>query len=393
MNKALQAPSDSAGEVTTWRAIAPYVDRALELATEERTAWLARLAAVAPQLARAVRDFVVENDALERARFLEAAPLEAGVLTSLPCFEGKEVGNYKLQRQIGRGGMSDVWLAVRANGAAQEPCAIKFVTSLLTRPSVSERFRLEGRLLARLAHPNIARLLDTGTLHGRPYLVLEYVEGEQIDRYCEARSLGIHARVRLFLDVLAAVAHAHAQRIIHRDLKPSNVLVTDDGTVKLLDFGIAKLLYDHGSADFALTCTEDAAFTPDYAAPEQFLGEMPSAGTDVYQLGLLLYVLLTGRHPLQGSNNRAERAKAALQGFIPRASDVADERLRRQLRGDLDAILAVALSRSPDERYATAAGLSADLIRHLHGRPVWARANLGRATPRPRPPVLWYLDR
>jgi serine/threonine protein kinase len=393
MNRALQAQRDSAGDVTTWRAIAPYVDRALEVAPAERAVWLARLAAAAPHLARAVRDFLAENDALERASFLDDPALEAGVLTSLPCFEGKEVGNYELQRQIGRGGMSEVWLAVRANGAARESCAIKFVNSLLTRPSVSERFRLEGRLLARLAHPHIARLLDTGALHGRPYLVLEYVEGEHIDRYCEARSASIRARVRLFIDVLAAVAHAHAQRIIHRDLKPSNVLVTGDGTVKLLDFGIAKLLYEHGSGDLALTRTEDAAFTPDYAAPEQFLGEMPSAATDVYQLGLLLYVLLTGRHPLQGSHDRAARAKAALAGFIPRASDVADERLRRQLRGDLDAILAVALSRSPDERYATAAGLSADLIRHLQGRPVWARANPGRATPRPRPPVLWYLDR
>jgi eukaryotic-like serine/threonine-protein kinase len=377
----------------TWRAIAPYVDRALEMAPEERAAWLARLAATAPQRARAVRDFLAENDALERASFLDAPPLEAGVLASLPCFEGKEVGSYTLQRQIGSGGMSDVWLAVRRNGAAQEHCAIKFVNSLLTRPSVSERFRREGRLLARLAHPHIAELLDTGALHGRPYLVLEYVEGEQIDRHCEARTLSIHARVRLFLDVLAAVAHAHAQRIVHRDLKPSNVLVTGDGTVKLLDFGIAKLLYDRGSGDLAPTCTGDSAFTPDYAAPEQFLGETPSTATDVYQLGLLLYVLLTGRHPLQGSSNRAERAKAALDGFIPRASDVADEPLRRQLRGDLDAILAVALSRSPDERYATAAGLRADLTRHLHGRPVWARANPGRATPRPRPPVLWYLDR
>jgi eukaryotic-like serine/threonine-protein kinase len=377
--------------MNSWGAIAPYVDRALEMTPEERAAWLTQLAAVAPQLARAVRDFLAENDALERASFLEEAPLEAGMVTSLPCFEGKEVGAYQLQRQIGRGGMSEVWLAVRANGASQERCAIKFVNAMLTRPSVSERFRREGRLLARLAHPHIARLLDTGTLHGRPYLVLEYVEGEQIDRYCEAQSLSIQARVRLFLDVLAAVANAHAQRIIHRDLKPSNVLVTRAGAVKLLDFGIAKLLHDHGSDDFALTRTEDSALTPDYAAPEQFLGEMPSAATDVYQLGVLLYVLLTGRHPLPGASNRAERAKAALEGFIPRASNVADERLRRHLRGDLDAILAVALNRSPDERYSTAAGLSADLNRHLQGRPVWARSNLNRATPRPSPPVLWYL--
>jgi eukaryotic-like serine/threonine-protein kinase len=390
MNRAAYAVSKDAGEATTWRTLAPYVDRALEIAPEERSTWLAQLATAAPRLARAVRDFLAENEALERASFLEQPALEAGVLASLPCFEGKEIGSYTLEQLIGRGGMSEVWLAARTNGAVPERCAIKFVNSSLMRPSISERFRREGRLLARLAHPHVARLLDTGTLHGRPYLVLEYVEGEQIDRYCDARALGIYARVRLFLDVLAAVAHAHAQGIVHRDLKPSNVLVTRDGTVKLLDFGIAKLL--HGDADdLTMTRTEDAALTPDYAAPEQFVGEMPSAATDVYQLGLLLYVLLTGRHPLHRWKTRPERVRAILDGFIPHASDLADEELRCQLRGDLDMILATALRRSPDERYPTAAGLSADLLRHLNGQPVWARASRRRATRREKPPVLWYL--
>src|SRR5882724_3116939 len=210
--------------------------------------------------------------------------------------------------------MGEVWRASRTDGRFEGYVAIKILDRSIGHVSVIDRFRREGRLLARLAHPHIARLLDAGSMEdNHPYLVLEYVEGESIDKYCEAHSLNIGERVRLFLDVISAVAHAHTNLIIHRDLKPSNVLVTRDGKVKLLDFGIAKIVNPDGTDD-ASTRIEDVALTPEYAAPEQLLGEMPSTTTDVYQLGMLLYVLLTGKHPLQLTGTRGERVKAALNG-------------------------------------------------------------------------------
>jgi eukaryotic-like serine/threonine-protein kinase len=383
--------STRTGQLRAWRLITSHVDRALELETDEREAWLARLAQTAPQVASAVRDFLCEHDALNEAGFLDHTLLDLDVVAALPCFEGKQVGDYTIERHIGCGGMSEVWLAARTGRSSSERYAIKFLDPYRTHPSIAERFRREGRLLARLAHAHIARLIDAGTLNGRPYLVLEYVAGERIDQYCESRSLAIGARVRLFLDVIAAVAHAHARLIIHRDLKPSNVLVTRDGTVKLLDFGIAKILQGDAPEDRAMTRTGDAALTPDYAAPEQFVGEMPSTATDVYQLGLLLYVLLTGKHPLQRPGTRAAHIHAALEGYIPQASEFAGEMLGRQLRGDLDAILSMALRRVPDDRYPTAAAMGEDLRRHLRGWPVKARTHRARAAASDPPPVLWYL--
>jgi serine/threonine-protein kinase len=289
---------------------------------------------------------------------------------------GGRIGNYTIERLLGRGGMSEVWLARRSDGRFEAQCAIKLLDARFPQEKLAERFSREGQVLARLAHPNIARLLDAGTTaDDKRFLVLEYVDGDRIDRYCDSRGLDVDARIRLFLDAVLAVAHAHSNLVVHRDLKPSNVLVTCDGTVKLLDFGIAKLIGGQGPAGDASTNThvDEIVLTPEYAAPEQLLGELPSTATDVYQLGMLLCTLLVGRHPLQTLRTRADRIKAALAGRVPRASDLATGALRRKLRGDLDAIIAMALLTDPSRRYQTAATLHDELLRYLKREPVVAR--------------------
>src|SRR5206468_3346080 len=212
------------------------------------------------------------------------------------------IGAYKLISPIGQGGMSSVWLAERNDGRFERRVAVKFLNIALAGSAGERRFRREGKILGRLAHPCIAELIDAGiSPAGQPYLVLEHVEGEHIDHYCDQRTLDVRARARLFLDVLAAVAHAHSNLIVHRDIKPSNVLVTADSQVKLLDFGIAKLLEDerHAASPSQLTREGGGALTPQYAAPEQLTGGAVNAATHVYALGVLLYVLLTGRHPAE----------------------------------------------------------------------------------------------
>jgi hypothetical protein len=351
-----------------WSTIAPYVDKALELAPAEREPWLIELTTTDPEIARAVRELLASHAELDERGFLSRSPV--GVATSR---EGTRIGAYTIDRLIGSGGMGEVWLASRSDGRFEGHCAIKFLNTLATSPQLADRFRREGNFLARLTHPNIGRLLDAGTTAaGQPYLALEFVDGERIDRYCSDQALTVDQRVRLFVDVVAAVAHAHSRLIVHRDLKPSNVLVTPDGRVSLLDFGIAKLL-SGGLEDAESTRVEDAVLTPEYAAPEQLLGEPASTATDVYQLGMLLYVLLTEQHPTAAAGSRAERIRAALDAALPQASSVANGPNRKALRGDLDAILATALRRIPVERYPTAQALKDDLQRHLAREPVAAR--------------------
>jgi eukaryotic-like serine/threonine-protein kinase len=359
----------------TWREIAAHLDRAFDLSPPERERWLADLDRTTPAVAARVRELLARHDGLADSDFLERSAWTEIESAQRAAMIGRRIGAYTIERVIGHGGMGEVWLASRSDGRFEARCALKFLDSHNTLPSVADRFRREGRLLARLAHPNIARLLDAGTAEdGHQYLVLEYVDGEPIDKYCDSHSLAVEARVRLFLDVIAAVAHAHTNLVIHRDLKPSNVLVTRDGHVKLLDFGIAKLVSaDSTHDDASATRFGDLALTPEYAAPEQLIGDMPSTATDVYQLGMLLYVLLTGRHPLQRCMNRGERIRAALEGRLPRASDFALASARKALRGDLDSILAMALRQDPRERYMTAAALGDDLRRYLTGEAVVAR--------------------
>lgn len=358
-----------------WQRISPYLDRALDLPPDTRDAWLLELRQTDPEVASLVRDLLEERERLDAKGFLAHSPLD---VDELPSRVGQHIGAYVIASPIGRGGMGEVWLAKRDDGRFEGRCAIKFLNASFIAPNLADRFRREGQILGRLMHPNIARLLDAGTADGTPYLVLEYVDGLRIDRYCDEKQLSTEARVRLFLDVIAAVGHAHTHLIVHRDLKPSNVLVTAEGQVKLLDFGIAKLVgTGNASGNDAdpdrQTRIDEAVLTPEYAAPEQLLGEALSTATDLYQLGMLLYVLLAGRLPIEPKGTRSARIRSALDGNIPLASEIADSNTAGNLRGDLDAIVAMALRKSPSDRYATAQAFKDELLRYLNHEPVQAR--------------------
>jgi serine/threonine-protein kinase len=361
------------------------LDRALDLPPPERAAWLADLRGTQPAQAARLEAMLATEDKLDRAGFLSDLP-EVPAPPTLPL-AGLMLGAYTLERPLGRGGMGSVWLARRSDGRYEGVAAVKLLHLALLDAVGAARFRREGTVLARLGHPHIARLLDAGvTDTGQPYLVLEHVEGGRIDSYCDGRRLPPDARLDLFLQVLEAVAHAHASLVVHRDLKPSNILVTADGTVKLLDFGIAKLLEDETAADDGtLTGQGTWALTPEYAAPEQFTGGVVTTATDVYALGVLLYVLLAGRHPTgEDGRTRSEhltrileteprRLSAAMTPEAAAARGSSAERLRRRYTGDLENIVAKALRKDPGERYSSVAALADDLQRHLTHQPVKAR--------------------
>ena len=384
-----------------WRTLSPFLDEALEIANGERAAWLTSIRARDPVLAADLQLLLAEHDALDESRFLEGAvPLAPGTAPA-PSLAGQILGDYRLVSLIGQGGMGSVWLAERCDGRFEGRAAVKLLNIALVGRAGEERFRREGTFLARLTHPHIAHLIDAGVSPaGQPYLVLEHVDGQRIDLYCSEHGLGIEGRLRLFLDVLEAVAHAHANLIVHRDIKPANVIVSVDGQVKLLDFGIAKLLEgdaawgDSPTGTSALTRDAGAALTPEYAAPEQLAGGPVTTATDVYALGVFLYVLLSGQHP----------AGAAVRSPVPLMRAIVDEnprrisdavvgrtetqealarhaaqcgttpsRLRRTLRGDLDIIVAKALKKNPTERYASVTALADDIRRFLRQEPISAR--------------------
>ncbi|MGN6526447.1 MAG: protein kinase domain-containing protein [Burkholderiaceae bacterium] len=369
---------------TVWARLSPLLDEFLDLPEPEHAARLAQVRAEDPALADALAEMLGREQAIEEAGFLEApaVPRPAGL-------EGQAVGAYTLVRELGHGGMGTVWLARRTDGRYQGEVAIKFLRSGLFGHGDAGRFEREGSILARLSHPNIARLLDAGvTPDGtQPYLVLEYIDGEPVDAYCNRLALPVPARLRLFLDVLGAVAHAHNRLILHRDLKPSNILVTASGEVKLLDFGIAKLLDDTAAGASAVTAHAGNAFTPDFAAPEQLQGGDVTTATDVYALGVLMYVLLGGEHPTTSPTGAPlDRMRAVIEVEPKRLSEsvlrrggprsrhsAASRKLAAELSGDVDTIAAKALKKSPAERYANAADLADDVRRYLAHEPIAAR--------------------
>ena len=368
-----------------WPQVSPLLDELLELESAARAQRLAALRRENAPLADDVEALLGQLDAPDRDAFL----LERPALLRETTPAGQTFGAYTVERELGQGGMGSVWLAHRTDGRFEGQVAIKFLNAGLLGRGGAERFAREGNILARLAHPNIARLLDAGVAAGgaQPYLVLEYIDGVPIDRYCDDHALDITARVRLFLDVLAAVAHAHNRLILHRDLKPSNILVTATGEVKLLDFGIAKLLddADAGAAPTELTQAAGRAFTLNYAAPEQLQGGDVTTATDVYALGVLLYLLLGGAHPTAGATTAPlEQMRAVIETEPRRVSDAvlrhsasgsaaAKLKRARALRGDLDNIVDRALKKRAAERYANAALLGDDLRRYLNDEPVTAR--------------------
>ncbi|MEP6548468.1 MAG: serine/threonine-protein kinase [Gammaproteobacteria bacterium] len=378
-----------------WRSLSEHLDQAMELSEPQRAEWLAALVQSDPEMAARVASLLSARRHEGFSEFLAGDASGAAPESAAATLAGRHVGPYVIEAEIGRGGMGSVWRARRADGRYESTVAIKFVHAAWIGRTGEQRFRLEGKLLGQLDHPNIARLIDAGVLDGaQPYLVLEYVEGEPIDAYCDRLMLNVEARVNLFLGVLAAVAHAHSHLIVHRDIKPSNIFVTHEGVVKLLDFGIAKLLDDQAdSAD--LTKSGARALTPQFAAPEQLLGQPVTTATDVYSLGLVLYVLLTGSHPVATeSRSGAELIRAVLTEDAPRASTLSTlpDGRRRALQGDLDNIIAKALKKAPSERYPTAEAFAADLRRFLTHEPVSARRDsltyvLGKLVRRHRLPV------
>ena len=318
----------------------------------------------------------------------------AGVV--VPKMEGRHVGGYTLIREIGRGGMGCVYLAERSDGAFRKQVAIKLVLPSPHTTAVIARFQQERQILASLDHPNIARLLDGGvTEEGWPYFVMEFVDGQPINQWCDERALNVSRRIELFRGVIAAVQYAHQRLVVHRDLKPGNIYVSKDGAVKLLDFGIAKVLSapELGCAPDTVTMT--AMMTPEYASPEQVNGAAITTLSDVYSLGVILYELLTGHRPyrlLSAAMHEMARVIAEVEPVRPSqvvtatmpdlASAVREgdpNRQRKRLLGDLDSILLMSLQKEPERRYGSVEAFAGDLEKHLEHRPVAARE-----------PTPWY---
>jgi serine/threonine-protein kinase len=366
-------------------ALSRLVDEALAQAPTAREAWIDALegerAALAPALRRALArmEDPLANPAIGTLPRLDAPPCAAAAA-------GELVGPWRLERPLGRGGMGEVWLATRADGAFDRQVALKLPRAELLSDTLRGRFARERDILAAFSHPHIAQFLDAGLgAEGRPYIAMERVDGPDIVAWCDARSLGIEARLALALQVLDALAHAHERLVAHRDLKPSNILVTVDGGAKLLDFGIAKLLDDDdgdAGASTELTRAGGRVLTPDYAAPEQIAGEPVTTAVDLYAFGIVLYEMLAGRHPFAGSPRPAssEAPLASVRACdAGRAAGLPARTRRRALRGDLDAVLAHALEPDPSRRYRSAAAFAADLRRVMNHEPVEAR-RIGWAT-------------
>lgn len=383
-----------------WQRAKQLFNSALELEADHRAGFLEEACAGDEALRSEVESLI---DSYQRADGFIDAPVIDDALqlfneARTKSAAGRRIGQYEIIREIGHGGMGSVYLAARADDQYKKQVAIKLVRQGFDTQFIVTRFIAERQILANLDHKNIARLLDGGTTEeGLPYLVMEFIEGLPIDTYCDQNRLGAVERLKLFRIVCSAVAYAHQNLVIHRDIKPSNILVTADGTPKLLDFGIAKLLSsestDHSTNE---TGTAIRLMTPDYASPEQVRGQRITTASDVYSLGVLLYRLLTGLHPYQFKTplpSEVERvicetAPPRPSEAISRVKDAASlrtpdatsrawygepQRLRRMLSGDLDTIILMAMRKEPARRYLSVQQFSEDIERHLTGLPVVAR--------------------
>jgi serine/threonine-protein kinase len=379
--------TDTAGK---WREALAAIDTLLSMADDgpERELLLSELAATKPELHERVKMLMHADEKASRVGFMSMRRASDKADAGAALKADARLGPYRIVREIGRGGMGEVWLARRDDGLYQGDVAIKTLHPYFAHGAMRERFLREANLLGRLTHPNIARLLDAGVSDDIVYLVLEYVPGEPLDAYCDARSLDVDARLRLFADVCAAVAHAHANLVVHRDIKPSNILVTAAGQVKLLDFGIGKLVENEtgGAEGTELTRVTGRMFTPEFAAPEQVRGEPVTTATDVYSLGTLLFVLLSGARPFGNASSGLALEHAVVHDepiALARAAGEAGEksaalrastppRLQRRLDGDLENVTHKALRKAPVDRYASVLALAEDLARHLRHEPVLA---------------------
>ena len=384
--------------VADWQQLSALYETADLLDPPALTIWLAKLRAEAHPLLKQLEQMLGARAMVRRDDFLGALPAMTlpNADTALPAAawgEGSRVGPYRLERRLGQGGMAEVWMARRDDGAFERTVAIKLLfrhPGSSARDSFAQRFARERDILASFDHPNIAALHDAGvTPEGQPWLALEYVEGETLTRWCDSKRLDIAARVRLFRQVLLAVQHAHANLVIHRDLKPGNILVTAKGEVRLLDFGIAKLVETEGGTldETELTRLAGRPMTPQYAAPEQLLGQPLTTACDVYSLGVVLYQLLCGERPYELKLESAAQLEQSILEVEPRSPSrralteaVVEARgttvalLHKMLASDLDAIVLRALAKQAAKRYASAEAFRADLDRWLVGEPVEARA-------------------
>ena len=383
-----------------WQHINPLLTDALDMEISAREAWIQRLDQTHPQLTPFLRKMLAAHDRAERSQALETVPKLAPAPPPFSDFAAAaRVGSFALVRPLGRGGMGEVWLARQADGRVEREVALKLPTIYLHSEVWRERFRRERDILAKLTHPNIARLFDAGVSdeegsRGQPYLAMEYIEGESLTDYVTQRKSTLVERLKLFQQILAAAAHAHRHLVVHRDLKPANILIDQSGQVKLLDFGIAKLIDDGAAANVAANLTQmgGRVMTLRYAAPEQVTDGAISTATDTYALGVILHELLTGLSPYRPVREGRAFTESLLLGeetTLPSSllmtNDAAMERkcasaklLSRQIAGDLDAIVLKAMRRNPVARYASVEQFDNDIQRHLESRPVKAREGTWR---------------
>ncbi|MEM7707137.1 MAG: serine/threonine-protein kinase [Pseudomonadota bacterium] len=360
-----------------WNRLWELFEQAVDLPADEQAAFLDRSCGEDAELRRRLVQLIARD--AQREGMLDVGLEGSGLIDEVSSPLPGQVGAYRIIRELGRGGMGQVFLGERDDPEFRQQVAIKLIPLGRYSDAVLKRFVLERQILSDLNHENIARLLDGGvTDEGIPYLIMEYVDGQTIDAYCEDQNLDLQARLGLFQQVCRAVDYAHRRLIVHRDIKPGNVLVDQTGRVKLLDFGVAKLLEPALQGEDAVTETMGRMATPEYASPEQLKGERLSTATDVYSLGVLLYQLLTGKRPIEVTRSDLASTIQAVSAEEPaRPSQLrahgAPSVPSKLLRGDLDNIVMLALRKDPDRRYGSAAEFSTDVQRYLDGFPIQAR--------------------